>query len=139
MKWNLHNEYIESIPKKKLSEKIEKNGLTKLIIDTITQNQKNNDTIMFLTDNKNFLEKIVKKIVSLCYERNILLDTAMDNHKCVYQNNKDNEYNYNYEWYFTFSKVSSDSHNKNTICYYFNFVNKNRNFHLTLMLDENMI
>ena len=139
MKWNLHNEYIESIPKKKLSKTIEKNGLTQLIIDTIIQNQKNNDTIMFMTDNDIFLEKIVKKIVSLCYERNIRMDTAMDNHRCIYQDRKDDECNYKYEWYFTFSKVSFDSDNKNAICYYFNFVNKNRNFHLTLMLDENMI
>ena len=139
MKWNLHNEYIESLPKKMLSKKIEKNGLTQLIIDTITYNKKNNDSITFLTDNNNFLEKIVKQIVSLCYERNIRLDTAMDNHNCVYHDDKDNEYNYDYEWYFTFSKVSFDSDNKNTICYYFNFVNKNRNFHLTLMLDENMV
>ena len=136
MKWNLHNEYIESISKKKLNKQIEKAGLTHFIIDLIIENQKNNDSITFLTDNKLFLEKTVKKIVSLCYERDIRFELAMDNHNCIYQDNNEID---NHEWYFTFSKVSFDSNRKTTICYYFNFVNKNRNFHLTLMLDENMV
>ena len=146
MKWNLHNEYIESIPKKKLNRKIEKSGLTHFIIDTIVNNKKNNDTITFLTNNNSFLEKTVKKIVGLCYKKEIRLNTAIDNHNCIYQYDKydqhdqlkDDYKNNNNDWYFTFSKVSFDSDNKNTICYYFNFVNKNRNFHLTLMLDEDM-
>ena len=138
MKWNLHNEYIESIPKKELNKQIEKAGISPFIIDMIIKNRKNNDSITLLTDNKTFLEKTVKKLVALCYERNIHFDTAMDNHKCIYQtdlelNQTDNE------WCFTVNKVSFNSNRKMTICYYFNFVNQNRNFHLTMMLDENMV
>lgn len=135
MKWNLHNEYIESIPKKKLNKKIGKEGISPFIIDVIIKNKKNNDTIILLTDNKIFLEQTVKKLVSICYQKDIRFNTAMDNHNCIYQDNQLNTE----DWYFTMNKVSFNSNMKMNICYYFNFVNKNRNFHLTLMLDENMI
>lgn len=135
MKWNLHNEYIESIPKKKLNKKIGKKGMSPFIIDVIIKNKKNNDAIILLTDNKIFLEQTVKKLVSICYQKDIRFDTAMDNHNCIYQDNQLNTE----DWYFTMNKVSFNSNMKMNICYYFNFVNKNRNFHLTLMLDENMI
>lgn len=140
MRWNLHNEYIESIPKKKLNKQIEKAGISPFIIDTIIKNQKNNDSITLLTDNRLFLEKTVKKIVSICYERDIRFELAMDNHKCIYQDNQLTDSDSDtHEWYFTVNKVSFDSNRKTTICYYFNFVNQNRNFHLTMMLDENMV
>ena len=139
MKWNIHNEYIDSIPKKKLNKEIEKTGLTHFILDTIINNDKDNDTITFLTNNKNFLEKTVKKIVSLCFLKNIILKMAVEDHKCIYKadplENKSN-------WCFSFSKVSFDSDIKSTVCYYFNFIkndDKNdKSFHLTLMLDEDM-
>jgi len=140
MKWNVHNEYIDSIPKKKLNKEIEKNGLTHFILDRIINNDKNNDTITFLTDNKTFLEKTVKKIIGLCYSKNIKLHMIIDEHECLYQSDSIDD-NYN-NWHFTVSKVSFDSDSKSTICYYFNFIKNHndddKNFHLTLMLDEDM-
>ncbi len=142
MKWNLHNEHIDSIPKKKLNKQIESSGLTHFLLESIINNKKNNDTFTFLTDNKNFLEKTVKKIVGLCYSKEIRLDAAMDNHEFIYQYNKHGgikeDMKIDNSWYFTFSKVSFDGDTKSTVCYYFNFVNNDKNFHLSLMLDEDM-
>ena len=139
MKWNVHNEYIDSIPKKKLNKEIEKSGLTHFILDTIINNDKNNDTITFLTNNKKFLEKTVKKIIGLCYSKNIQLNTIIDEHECLYQSVDIDEFN---SWQFTVNKVSFESDVKSTVCYYFNFIkndtNNDKNFHLTLMLDEDM-
>ena len=139
MRWNIHNEYINSIPKKELSQKIEKKGLTRFIIDTIINNSEKDDTITFFANDKNFIEKIVKKIVCLCHCKGFVFGTATENHKCIYKNNHINinklEGKY---WYFTFSKVSFNTENKSITSYYFNFINKNKNYNLNLILDEDM-
>jgi hypothetical protein len=144
MKWDLHNEVIDKIPKKKLNKEIKKSGLTKFILDSIINTKNNNDTTTFLTNNQVFLEKTIKKIVSLCYSKNIKLYSAIDNHEYVYmmddfEGSDENIFeDHNRQWYFTFSKVAYEADNNSTICYYFNFIKQSKNYHLTLMLDKDM-
>ena len=136
MRWYIKSKYINEMSKEKMFKRIRKVGLSSLMIETIIKHSKNNDTLTLYSDNRHFIEEVVKDIVSKCYEKDIQFDLASDDHQFIYKSRrvKEKEPKNKSKWYYTFSRVELSK--GEVLSYYFHFNKKNNNYSLNLIFDK---
>lgn len=139
MKWYLENSNNCVKLHNKLENSISRDNFSVEFFNLIFPYIKSDAAITFRSDNVQYIDREVNKIISLCYSKNFTFDVANDNHIPLYKSKRiiEKKPRDNNIWYFTFSKLSYLS--DNDIAYHFNFSKNKVNVHLILMLDNNMI
>ena len=120
------NELKSNIKEKQFPTKV-----TRILIDEIDSSP----NLVIKSDNYNFIEFLVKKIMSECYTRDIVIDSIEEESTAIYKSDrcKNKKPLINNLMYFKINKVSLDDF---IITYHLHF-NKNNNYsHLILNYDN---
>ena len=139
MKWCIENSTMGPTVRNKLKESIQEGNFSKELFNSIFKYANSDMQLTFRSDNLVYIDKLVNKIIGLCYVKNFVFDIANDNHQSLYksiriQNNLPRDSGI---WYFTFSKVSHLKYG--SLSYHFHFSNSEQNFHLLLVHDDNIV
>ncbi len=139
MKWCIEDTNISTNVCNKLKESINRGDFSKEIFDVILKHINSNIQLTFRSDNLAYIDKLVNKIVGLCYVKNFLFDIANDNHKSLYKSSriKHNQPKDRDKSYFTFSKVTFPKDLGTS--YHFHFSQFHNNSHLLLVHDNNIL
>ena len=139
MKWCIENSTMGSTVCNKLKKSVQEGNFSKELFNSIFRYTSSDMQLTFRSDNLVYIDKLVNKIIGLCYVKNFVFDIANDNHQSLYKstrisNNQPKDANL---WYFTFSKISHSIHEG--VSYHFHFSNNNKRFHLLIIHDNNIV
>ena len=120
-------------------EDIERIVPTKETLEDLLQYADSDLQFTFRSDNLTFIDKMVNRIIGFCYIKNFVFDIAIDNHISIYKSNRiiNKHPKDNTKWYFTISKMvfSNDS----CVSYHFHFSKQDKNCHILLVHDNNIV
>jgi hypothetical protein len=139
MKWCIENSTMESTVCNKLKESVQEGNFSKELFNSIFKYTSSDMQLTFRSDNLVYIDKLVNKIVGLCYIKNFVFDIANDNQQSLYKSTRiqTNQPKDTGIWYYSFSKIS---HKQGGLSYHFNFSNNgHNNFHLLLVHDNNIV